>query len=786
MNLAKITFKLNDNFVNKYESIKPPFGFNGLGELTYIRTYSRLKDDGSNERWHETIRRVVEGCYSIQKNHITSHTLGWSEEKAQQSAEEMYDRMFNMKFLPAGRSLWAMGTPITSDKGLMAALFNCSFVSTKDIEKDKTKPFEYMTDMSMLGVGVGFDLKGADKVKIHKPLETSVEFTIPDTREGWVESIKRLLLSYMTPNSQEIVFDYSSIRPEGTPIKSFGGVSGGSKHLEESHNDIRKVLNARVGEKMTGRDIVDIMNIIGRCVVSGNVRRTAEIALGSYDDDEFIDLKNYEKNPDRMSWGWVSNNTVVCDTGSQYFDVARKITSNGEPGIFWLENARAFGRMKDKATYKDRNVLGVNPCFAGDQALLTVDGYQTFEDLSKKDNFLAYNSLGQKVFAKVFPSGIKETIALVLKNGRYIECTPNHLFKTKTGDDCEAKDMLGKITMGAWFDGGDDSSEVISIEKNNTPQQVYDFSLEGDDHWGYVNGCMVHNCGEISLNSFECCNLVETFPTLNNGLDDYKRTLKFAYLYGKTLTLCQTHWAETNRVQLANRRIGCGMSGIAQFIDKHGLDELRVWCNEGFYVIGKYDEVYSDWLAVPKSIKVTTVKPSGTLSLLAGVTPGLHFPESNYYIRRVRLSKTSKLVKVMKKAGYMVEQDLSSKDTMIVGVPVELNNVRTINDVSAWEQLGLAAFMQKYWADNQVSCTVTLKPNEFKDVPSMLEYFQYQLKGVSFLPQIEKGAYAQMPYEAITQEMYKELSSKITDINFDKVNEESKPEMFCTNDSCTI
>jgi hypothetical protein len=97
-------FKLKDGFINKYKTIKPPFGFNGLGEITYYRTYSRLKEDGTNEQWYETIRRVVEGTYSIQKEHILSHKLGWEEDLSHEGAEEMYDRMFNMKFLPPGYS----------------------------------------------------------------------------------------------------------------------------------------------------------------------------------------------------------------------------------------------------------------------------------------------------------------------------------------------------------------------------------------------------------------------------------------------------------------------------------------------------------------------------------------------------------------------------------------------------------------------------------------------------------------------------------------------------------
>ena len=217
-------FQLSDNFVDKYKRKKAPFGFNGLGELVYMRTYSRIKQDGKNERWWETVRRVVEGTYSMQKQWIDSHQLGWNPWQAQKSAQEMYDRIFNMKFLPPGRGLWAMGTPITEEKGLYAALNNCAFVSTKTIKDDYSKPFCFLMDASMLGVGVGFDTKGAGEILVKGiDEERQTTYQIPDTREGWVESLRLLLESYFHGQA-EVEFDYSLIRKAGEPIKGFGGV----------------------------------------------------------------------------------------------------------------------------------------------------------------------------------------------------------------------------------------------------------------------------------------------------------------------------------------------------------------------------------------------------------------------------------------------------------------------------------------------------------------------------------------------------------------------------------
>ena len=112
-------FKLSEKFLEKYKDKQPEWGFNGLGYITYLRTYSRIKEDGKNEQWWETCQRVVEGTYNMQKEHIDSYGLGWNSWKAQASAQEMYERMFSMKFLPPGRGIWLSGTKVLKEKNTM-------------------------------------------------------------------------------------------------------------------------------------------------------------------------------------------------------------------------------------------------------------------------------------------------------------------------------------------------------------------------------------------------------------------------------------------------------------------------------------------------------------------------------------------------------------------------------------------------------------------------------------------------------------------------------------------
>ena len=356
-------FHLSEHFITKFKRKKAPFGFNGLGELVYNRTYSRLKEDNKNEQWWETVRRVVEGTFNMQKRHIDANGLGWNAWKAQHSAQQMYDRIFNMKFLPPGRGLWAMGTPITEEKELFAALNNCAFVSTEALASEFSKPFCFLMDASMLGVGVGFDTKGAEKLVLKgpNPSRRDEEFVIPDTREGWVESLRLLLDSYALGTGR-LVFDYSLIREEGAPIRGFGGESSGPAPLVELHTTISAILDEQIGQPLSITSIVDIMNLIGKCVVAGNVRRTAEIVFGEPDSEEYLDLKNYEVNPHRATYGWTSNNSIFATTGMDYEPAAERIRYNGEPGFAWLDNMKAYGRMADKPNNKDHRAKGGNPC----------------------------------------------------------------------------------------------------------------------------------------------------------------------------------------------------------------------------------------------------------------------------------------------------------------------------------------------------------------------------------------------------------------------------------------
>jgi ribonucleoside-triphosphate reductase (thioredoxin) len=301
------------------------------------------------------------------------------------------------------------------------------------------------------------------------------------------------------------------------------------------------------------------------------------------------------------------------------------------------------------------------------------------------------------------------------------------------------------------------------------------------------------NGSEITLDGREggeMCNLVEVFLPKIDDLPDFFRTLEFAYLYAKTVTLGTSSCELTNRNMLRNRRLGISITGIQQFVAKWGIPVLRQWCDEGYKFIGKCDVKYSHWLCIPESIKKTCIKPSGSLSLLVGVTAGIHYPESRFCIRRITLDKNSKLIRPLQDAGYNIEPSAYDDRSFVVSIPKDYGeNVRTLDEVSMWEQFEMTALLQEYWSDNQNSITITFRPEEAKDIPKALEMFQHRIKCVSLLPRLPNGAYKQMPYEKITEEQYKEMCRNLQPVNWnlaDTEEDDALRENFCDGASCSM
>lgn len=682
-------FSLLDNTKKDINNLTPKFGFNGLGEVVFRRTYSR-----DNESWNDVVVRVVEGVMSIHKEHFTRASLEWNDDEWQPFAKEMALSLFHMEWLPPGRGLWMMGTQFTYDRG-STALNNCSATDTKN---DIVHSAEWTMDCLMNGVGVGFSThwRGSASVPNKEDYET---FIIPDSREGWVESLIKLMCSYIDSpkhgKNKFPKFDYSQIREKGLPINGFGGTASGPEPLQKMHERIEGYLDAfsirklettattykQVGDEWKpeevevskeyghSRLIADIFNSIGACVVAGNVRRSAEIALGDVEDQEFINLKNYELNPERGEIGWMSNNSVVLRADQDYEDfgyipdMAKRIVDNGEPGMINLYNIQKYARY----------------------------GKEKHDDAT-----------------------------------------------------------------------------------------------------------LVNPCGEISLENFELCNLAEVFPPRCKNKTDFYKALKFATFYASTVSLLPTHRPETNAIIAKNRRIGVSISGIAQWASGESIIDTNEWgemnytkmttyLRQGYKIVKDYNAEFAKMAGVPAAVRVTTVKPSGSISLLAGVTPGVHYPVSRYAIRRMRIGKDSPLVPSLVEAGIPHEDDTYSDNTLVFSFAIDHGNVRPCEQVSPWEQFSVVAMLQRCYADNCVSATIYFdKEKDAPDVEKMLAMYIPILKSVSMLPHSGHG-YVQAPYEPIDEEKYIALKDSYTLPKFDKVSGNVPVgSKFCSGDTCEL
>lgn len=431
--------------------------------------------------------------------------------------------------------------------------------------------------------------------------------------------------------------------------------------LVEMFIDINNVINARAGKNLTAVDATDICNLIGKTVVAGNVRRSAELALGSSDDQDFIKMKQDKKK--LYHHRWASNNSVAINSKfNNYGPIADGILHNGEPGIVNLDLSRNYGRI--------------------------VDGYQPGID-----------------------------------------------------DDVEG----------------------------------------------------TNPCGEISLANGEPCNLFEVFPYIAEMQGwDLKEVFALATRFAKRVTFSHYDWEVSRKIIQKNRRIGISMSGIQDWllndlghrvvtgfedavdaetgekIKKPIYDSQAVERVDGLYkAVVDADKAYSKELGTHPSIKHTTVKPSGTVAKLAGVSEGMHFHYAGYLIQRIRFQASDPLLPALRECGYHTEPDIYTKNTICVEFPLraahaDSKNFASAGTVSIAEQFATQAFLQTYWSDNAVSCTITFQSDESDEIAPLLHQYRHTIKSTSLLPYYG-GSLKQAPKEPIDKKTYKERAALITD-----------------------
>jgi len=636
------------------ENINTPWST--IGYITYKRTYSRRlneHDVGSpTEEFEDTINRVI---------NASNNQLGCNFNEDEQARLRRY--MLQLKGTVAGRFLWQLGTDTVGRLGL-SSLQNCAFtVVDKPVE-----PFTWAMDLLMLGSGVGYNIQreNVDKLPpVNEDFKTptrvdtaDADFIVPDSREGWVALLgKTLKAAFLAHKSGKQTFTYSTqlIRSKGAPIKGFGGTASGPEDLVWGINEIGKVLEKRVGKKIRPVDALDMMNIIGAVVVAGNVRRSAQIAIGDPDDVEYLLAKRWDMG-NIPSWRAMSNNSVVCNDVTDLHEFFWDgYEGKGEPyGLINLKLSRKIGLLGD-TRYPDPKVQGYNPC------------------------------------------------------------------------------------------------------------------------------------AEQSLADKETCCLAEIFLPNITSYEEFVDVAKLLYRINKHSLALPCHLKATEDIVHANMRMGIGVTGVLQC-----TDEQKGWLRRAYDELRAFDKQYSEANGFPESVKLTTVKPSGTLSLLPGVTPGCHPAYARHMIRRIRISSNHPLVQVCRDHGYHVEYQQNfdgSEDhsTVVVSFPFRHpDNAVLAKDMTAIDQLETIKWLQENWSDNSVSCTVYYRKEELPEIRKYLKkYYKNSHKSLSFLLHSEHG-FKQAPLEEITQEQYDELVASTRLITRVEEANIGLDDSECANGACPI
>lgn len=690
---------LSDKFLSTYRNMKSPLSH--IGEFVYLRTYSRyLEDKKRRETWFETVLRTTEYNINLGIKYKEKMGLSVNMEEEVKEAEQLFDKLFNLKTFTSGRTLYMGGTEVVEKYPL--SNYNCAFTN---IEKFSDLVDVFYLLMVGSGVGVRITREMVDKLpKVrHVSLEgrydgsvraeTSKEdmedtkciidkddksiavILVGDSKEGWCDALEiyfKLISLDEYKDVKRVIIDYSYVRPEGERLRRFGGRASGHKSIKRMFEKINKVIDRREDGILKTLDALDIATIISENVVSGGVRRSAMMVICDEDDDEVINAKrNIYKVVDGkwiedtdISHRKMSNNSILYNhrpSLERIKEIIDSIKVNGEPGF--INGAEALRR---KPTFK-----GCNPC------------------------------------------------------------------------------------------------------------------------------------GEILLQSKQCCNL-----TTNNlvgfvkgtVLDEEQliETIKLSTRVAIRMTLVDVELAEWNKVMQEDRIIGISLTGMMDMVNKTGMsyDDLGKLLKKLREVVHKEGKSYSAMLNIDPPKLMTTIKPEGSLSTLPCVSSGIHFAHSNYYIRRVRISVTDPLYKMIEAEGsFPIYNENGQTDEnctiKVIEFPIKAPEGRTKYDVGAIEQLELYKLSMENWSDHNSSITVHVREHEWEDISHWLYDNFDSVVGITFLPLMEE-TYPLLPYETTSREDYEERIRQVKPINyellasFDNDEEHDIIDAECESGACPV
>lgn len=725
----RLSFNLPKEFVNSHKNISSKRIDNALGVTVMSRTYMRSKyDDQDNFIGTETFIDVCERVVNGVFSIVKDHNGALSPE-LEKKAEKFFDLIYNFRITPPGRGFWAMGTRLIHEMRASLALVNCTFISTNNIDKTGQETFAYIMDALMLGVGVGFDDEGAGLINITQP--------------GWS--------NYRT----------HSIRPDLiSDLEKMAAESGRRDHLGNKYMDAEVAYYKKIED--IDHERVEVHVVLDSR--DGWVNAVRHL-IGSYMDSYYITLFDYsqvrQKGIPLKTFGGTSSGPGPLAEG---IAIMRQLleASIGKPLssllICDLANVIATIVIAGNVRRSSQIFISKNP------EMIKYKDYNDPEMAYRMGwSWSSNNSL--KVDPYYSLDALMEGITLNGEPGIF---------------NIELCRHYGRI-----IDGPGD----------------HDLGIEGTNPCGEISLQGSHPIGSRKKFSAggETCNLCETFPgnyegTLEEVVEEYGSDLWFAVFYCKIVTMVPPHWKSSEEIQNKNRRIGVSQTGIMSFIAKHNLT-LEKFAEIESYWYGKvkeYDAEISEFLNIPQSIKLTTVKPSGTVTLCAGLyAAGMHAVPADYFIRNMRISVEKKdMLKVLQDAGYPVEPDvMQPESTMVVSFPCrnEYGSI-TKRNLTVEYQYQLLAILQTYWSDNQVSCTISFTDEEAHKLPRLQQKYKDSIKSVSFL-KINTNSYVQAPEIEISEEEYLRMIKDIKPITYEdfvtygEVVEEEL-DNYCSGDKC--
>jgi ribonucleoside-triphosphate reductase (thioredoxin) len=701
--------------------LSTPFG--PTGQVVFDRTYSRTKEDGTKETWHDTVDRVVTGNLSL----VYGDKSTWSKE-VWHEAGRLEHYMDNFAIIPAGRQLWASGV-----EGRQF-LFNCHVSGWGEKFSDHFD-FTFMRLMEGGGVGANYSMKyigkyGAPKreIELHivcdkshpdydellpylsPDLKTGIiwdysdvspkiqyfsspihnELVVEDSREGWAKALTWLLDISMSDQYDYgydpvvLKIDVGGIRASGQPLRSFGGTASGPAPFAKMMLDTVQIMNrANENGVISPIDAMEIDHAVSECVVSGGVRRSARMSIVAWDDPYIMDFLRCKID---TGLHWTTNISVEIDSNFinnlelepdlkkcqdmrawiVHQTVCEAMLKNGEPG-YWNKDLANVGEVSE--------VMATNPC--GEIPL-------------------------------------------------------------ESWEACN----LGHVNLDYFID------PEIALG--------YDYHKLAEAHRLMARFLVRSTFGDIS-------------DPRQRVIQDKNRRIGVGHLG------VQGFWAKQGIKYSEVPYYDLGGILSSKGLLRRLKQEVRMAAHD-----------YAFELRIPEPVKVTTVAPTGSIAKLPGVTEGIHPVYSRWYERRIRFSKRSdkEFGQVMDymAQGFKVEDDVYDKSgmTSVVVFPTEdilVAQVRAMgidpavvesaDEISLEDMLAFQAMYQEHYADNAVAFTVNVPDGSLTvaRLSDTLKSYLPRLKGTTLMVDASRE---QAPYTRITEQEYAVAAAKLVEDSTDE------------------